>query len=472
MVYERLPWFMLFETSECYHQLAVANDPRRCYRGIMEHFLERLRHTVWDRDPRQDSRPMRCLVYLLRLGYGIFLKFSDGILTLRAMSLVYTTLLSLVPLLAVSFSVLKAFGVHNQIEPFLMEFLLPLGQEGVDIANNIIGFVENIKVGVLGAVGIAFLFYTVISLVQKIEEALNGIWCVESSRGVGRRFADYLSVILIGPVLIFTAVTVAASVRNSAAVQWLAGIEPFGTLIVLVSKLAPWVMVCGAFAFVYGFVPNTRVKPSAALAGGVFTGVLWFTTGRLFAAFVVDSSSYSAIYSGFAGVVLFMVWLYVGWLIVLVGAQVSFYWQNPDFLDPKDQETHLSHHQRERLGLAIMALVGHAHYFNTSPWTQEGLANRLALAPEPLTDLLHRLERAGLLVASDGTPPAWYPARDIETITLLEMLDIIRRDPDEPDKLKGELEPVQMLVEELDRTVSATLASRSLKEIVVDMDGR
>ncbi len=433
----------------------------------MEHYLQRLRHAIWDRDLHQDSPLVRCLVYIVRLTYGIFLKFSDGILTLRAMSLVYTTLLSLVPLLAVSFSVLKAFGVHNQIQPFLMEFLLPLGQEGVDIANTIIGFVENIKVGVLGAVGIAFLFYTVISLVQKIEEALNAIWCVESSRGVGRRFADYLSVILIGPVLIFTAVTVAASVRNSAAVQWLASIEPFGTLIVVVGKLAPWFMMFGAFAFVYGFVPNTRVKPSAALAGGVFTGVLWFTIGRVFAAFVVDSSNYSAIYSGFAGVVLFMIWLYVGWLIVLVGAQVSFYWQHPDFLDPDDEETQLSPHQRERLGLAIMALVGHAHYWNTPPWTQEGLANRLALAPEPLTELLRRLERAGLLVASDGVPPAWYPARDIETITVLEVLDAIRRDPDEPDKLKGELGPVGQLVESLDQAAESALDGRSIKDLVL-----
>ena len=132
--------------------------------------------------------PIRLLVVLVR-------QFVAGELNLRAMSLVYTTLLSIVPLLAVSFSVLKGFGVHNQVEPLLLNFLQPLGSRGVELSNNIIGFVENIKVGVLGSLGLLFLLYTVVSLIQKVESSFNYVWQVERLRGLAQRFSNYLSVI-------------------------------------------------------------------------------------------------------------------------------------------------------------------------------------------------------------------------------------------------------------------------------------
>jgi membrane protein len=141
----------------------------------------------------------------LRLLLALVRDISEGELTLRAMSLVYTTLLSLVPLLAVSFSVLKAFGVHNQIEPMLMQFLAPFGPKGREIAFKIVEFVENMKVGILGAVGLALLLYTVVGLIQKIENAFNFTWHVKQSRSLPQRFSGYLSVIIIGPVLVFSA---------------------------------------------------------------------------------------------------------------------------------------------------------------------------------------------------------------------------------------------------------------------------
>ena len=142
------------------------------------------------------------LVKTLRLLAVSSRDFSEGLINLRAMSLVYTTLLSLVPLLAVSFSVLKGFGVHNQIEPLLLNFLAPLGPKGGEIAASIIGFVENLNVKVLGAVGLAVLLYTVFSLIQKIEDAFNDIWRVRRQRSLARKISDYMSVLLIGPVLI------------------------------------------------------------------------------------------------------------------------------------------------------------------------------------------------------------------------------------------------------------------------------
>src|SRR5690554_3525323 len=176
------------------------------------------------------------------------------------MSLVYTTLLSIVPLLALSFSVLKALGVHQRMEPFLFQFFQPMGPEGVEMAERILGFVDNMKVGVLGSVGLGLLVYTVVSLVQKIERSFNMIWRVPEMRSMAQRFSNYLSVIMVGPLLMVSAIGISATIFSSEMVQQVMAIEPFGSLIVAVSRFTPFFLVVAAFTFVYIFIPNTRVK--------------------------------------------------------------------------------------------------------------------------------------------------------------------------------------------------------------------
>ncbi len=250
--------------------------------------LQRSRNQLVDwmwRDKLRTCTPARrLLLSALRLGYVMLRELLGGQLNLRAMSLVYTTLLSLVPLLAVSFSVLKGFGVHNQIEPILFNFLEPLGEKGREVGEQIIGFVENVKAGVLGSVGLAFLLYTVISLIQKVESAFNFVWQVDRLRSLSQRFSSYLSVILIGPVLVFSALGITASFMSLDLVQRLLTIEPFGYLFVVASKLMPYVLICAAFTFIYVFIPNTRVRVGAALVGALVGGVLWQSTGCAFAA--------------------------------------------------------------------------------------------------------------------------------------------------------------------------------------------
>ncbi len=288
----------------------------------------RLEHYLWPKDKRMPAVQLR-LFKALRVVYAAISDLTSGELSLRAMSLVYTTLLSIVPLLALSFSVLKAMGAHNEIEPFLFQFLAPLGDQGVGIGENIIGFIDNIKVGVLGSLGLGLLIYTVLSLVKKIENAFNMIWHVEATRSISERFSSYLSVILIGPVLMVSAVGLTATVMNSSVVSYFAAIEPFGSLIILATKLLPYIMVMGVFTFIYIFVPNTRVRLGSAMLGAVVAGFLWETSSLLFAAFVVASTKYTAIYSSFAVVIMLLIWLYINWLILLFGSSLAFYIQNP-----------------------------------------------------------------------------------------------------------------------------------------------
>ncbi len=284
---------------------------------------------LWHTDANQLPKWRGLALRATRIAYALVRDMREGQLTLRAISLVYTTILSLVPLLAISFSILKGFGVHNQVEPMLLNLLAPLGNKGVEITERIVGFVDNVKVGVLGSLGFVLLFYTVVSLMQKIERAFNYVWQIKSERSMGQRFRDYISVLVVGPSLVFASVGITASVMPPSAVEALSAIEPFSTLVELVGRILPYMMIMAAFAFMYMFIPNTRVQLRPALIGGLVAGLLWNSVGWAFASFVVSSAKHTAIYSTFATLVFFLIWLYLGWLILLIGSNIAFYVQYP-----------------------------------------------------------------------------------------------------------------------------------------------
>ncbi|HSE83587.1 MAG TPA: YihY/virulence factor BrkB family protein, partial [Thermodesulfobacteriota bacterium] len=425
---------------------------------------------IWYIDTRSLDRSRAFLIKTLRLIYAFVREFSERELPLRATSLVYTTLLSLVPLLAFSFSVLKGFGVHNQIEPFLSQFLAPLGAEADKITRNIIDFVENVDVRVLGSLGLATLIYTVISLVQKMEEALNHIWKIEKPRSFTRRFSDYLTIILIGPVLLFTAVGLTASVMSNAIVQKLISIEPLGTVIYLLGKLVPYVFVTVAFTFIYMLMPNTKVRFGSALLGGLIAGVIWQTAGWGFALFITSSARYPAIYSSFAVIILFMIWLYVNWLILLIGAEISFCHQNLKFLTLKKEVFNLSNRLKEKLSFLIMYLIGHNYYYNKERWTLDSLVDYLGLPHEPIQNTLRQLEGGGLILETGDNPPAFIPAKDIETIKLKEILDTARRNKDDPHSIERRffsIPEVDPVIKRIDESIEHILGEETVKDLIL-----
>ncbi len=316
----------------------------------------------------------RSLVMPVRLVTALGQDLWGGQLTLRAMSLVYTTLLSLVPLLAISFSVLKGFGVHNQIEPFLLKTLEPLGEKGAEITRNIIQFVDRIEVGVLGFLGILLLFYTVVSLLQKIERALNYIWHVPTERSIAHKVRDYLLAVMLGPILVIGATGIIASLMSSAVMQSITAIGPIGQLVELAGQLTSLALVVGAFTFIYTFLPNTPVRLGPALAGGVIAGLLWAVTGWGFASFIVNSANYTAIYSAFATLILFMIWLYLVWLIVLVGSAVSFYVQNPHYIGIRREAARYGIALIEKVALLAAYHIVRDWYKGEEPWSADRLA--------------------------------------------------------------------------------------------------
>ena len=265
----------------------------------------------------------------LRFTSVLWARFQEDLLNLRAMALTYTTLVSLVPFLAVTFSVLKAFGIQHQLEPLLVQGLQPLGAEGEEIRRRLIELIDQLPVGVLGAVGAVGLFYTTISLIGRIEEALDCIWRVRRARTWGEQFRDYLGVLLVGPLVVSAAFALIASAHNHALVLDIIAIKPFGFFVVLLTRVTPFILLWATFTFIYKFLPNTYVRLASALVGGVVAAVLWLLGGTAFAALVAGSASYPAIYSSFAILIIFFIWLYIAWLIVLVGAEVAHLHQYP-----------------------------------------------------------------------------------------------------------------------------------------------
>jgi membrane protein len=434
-------------------------------------FSARIHQMLWEEDLASAGPLRRRAIFLLRLVYAVARDLAEGQLTLRAMSLVYTTLLSLVPLLALSFSVLKAFGVHNQVRPMLLTLLAPLGDKGLEMTEHVIGFVENIRVGVLGAVGLGLLIYTVTALLQKVESAFNFVWHVRSPRPIAQRFSQYLSVLTVGPVLVFSAVGITATLASAGLVQSLMAIEPLGTLLKFAGRLLPYLFVIAAFAFVYVLMPNTRVRVRSALVGAAIAGFLWQTLGWGFATFIAASTKYTAIYAGFAIVIMAMIWLYLNWLIVLVGASFSFYYQNPAQLSAPWRELQLSNRLKEKLALLLIAHIGRHFYYSASvpAWTPETLARELDTPLEVLQPILQAMIQGGFVIETADEPPTYLPARDFETVPVKALLDAIRTAGEDP-ALKTERLPadpsVDALLARLDSAVGDSVSGQMLRDLV------
>jgi membrane protein len=433
--------------------------------------LRAVETAIWRTPPEPVPAWKACLLRALRTTVVLIRDIAQGQLTLRAMSLVYTTLLSIVPLLALSFSVLKAFGVHNQTEPMLRRFLAPLGPKGEEVSHQIIQFIQNMNVGVLGSLGLALLLYTAVSLVQKIEESFNFIWHVSQPRSLGERFSRYLSVLLVGPILLFAAIGMTATAMNIGIVRDVLALEPFGQLVYELGKVMPYLLVIAAFTFIYMFIPNTRVQFGPALLGGIVGGVLWQSAGMAFAVFVASSTNYSAIYSGFAILILFLIWLYLSWLILLFGVSVAFYQQHPEYLVAEGGEPRLSNRMRERLALVIASLIADHYVTGRAAWTFRQLTQALGVPMHAVDVVLAALEQAKLFVESKDDPPAYLPARDLGAISVKQLLEAVRSAGEDRFLNPGALPvsaPVAEVLAHLDLALTAATRDLTLRDLAAD----
>ena len=425
---------------------------------------------VWG-DHLEKTGPLgRFAAVVLRYIYGLGRDIVFGQLTLRAMSLVYTTLLSVVPLIAFSFSVLKGLGKHKELEPLLYDFLAPLGPQGEQITQQVIALVDNVKGSVLGGVSLAFFIYTAISMVQKVEESFNYVWYVSKPRSFARRFSEYFFVLLIGPILMVTALGMLTSIRSNAVVQMILTNESLGRIFVVGSQLTPYLLITGVFTFLYMYMPNTKVKFKAALVGGLAGGFLWASAGAFFATFILYASRTQLIYSGFAVAITTLIWLYLSWLILLIGAQLAFYFQQPAFLRIGRREPRLSNSMRERLALNVMYLVGKAFRNPDATTSIREISQQLSMPSIALAPVTNALESAALLITTENEE--LLPGREMARIPLNDILAVVRtqgetgsfRDP-------AWTEEIDALGAEMDSALARVSAEKTLSDLLDGAEG-
>ncbi|HET8761517.1 MAG TPA: YihY/virulence factor BrkB family protein, partial [Nitrospiria bacterium] len=281
-----------------------------------------------------------------------------------------------------------------------------------------------------------------------------------------RKFTDYLSVVLVGPVLVVTALGLLASVQSQTLVQRMLHFEPLGSSVLTLAKLVPFLLLAGVFSFIYKFVPNTEVRLGSALVGGISAAALWGLAGMAFAKFVAGSGQYGAIYSGFAIVLLLLIWLYAAWLIVLVGAQVAFFHQHPTAYQSTMMWQHQTPALRERIALMVAAALTRRFLKGEGPVRPADLARDLHLAASLVDEQVDQLVKHGVLGRTTD-PQGVTLLKPPESTPLHEVLDAIREVKASevliPTHAK---DPVADALRRRDQAVEKALAGWTLQSLV------
>ena len=439
--------------------------------------LNTVRDPIWRDDLDKQPPFKRAILLTLRIIDNLVQDLIEGQLSLRATSLVYTTIFSLVPLLALSFSVLKSFGVHNRVQTLLNTLLRPLGAEAQVLSENILDFVDRLQVGALGSLGLILLVYTVVSLIQKIEDSLNYIFKAGRGRELIRQFSDYLTLIFVGPILYVTVGGITAALLSQQTVQDVLALQPVGLGFYLLTRITPFFLIALTFTLTYLFIPNAQVHFKTAFIGGLCAALLWQIGGFLFTAFVVSSTQYNAVYLGFAIVILLLTWFYVLWLIMLVGAQIAFYLQHPYFISRNKHRYDTGDDQREMLALAFMYLVAHAYMRHESPPTVDQAVQILRIPGFRLLPVLDKLLERGLVLQVGSSPVGHVPGMDLGNIHLHEII-LASRQPARPNPDLDAIElpaAVAQIQGRLSQAILTSFGAHSLRDLVLenlDHDGQ
>lgn len=403
--------------------------------------------------------------WLLQLGVMIAQGFVRDRLLLRASALAYFTVLSLVPLLAIAVSLVGSLGLGGGVARLVVEQIAAGSPEA---QTYILGVIEDANFRGLSSLGAAALFLTTVLGIGSIEGALNEIWGVRQFRPWARRLPDYLAVLVVAPLLLGVALSLATTLRNEWLVQRLLEIPAFQLAWELGLRHAPTLVLAAGFAFLYGFLPNTSVRPTSALIGGLVAGVLVSIAQNAYLGFSIGATRANALYGGFALLPLLFVWIYVFWAIVLLGAELAFAHQNLPLYRREVQGRVAGPAEREAVGLRIALEVARAFRDAAPAWTAEGLSEALRVPVRTVRSVLAELETGQVVVALDAPerPGAWQLGRPAERILVSDVLAALRgpRETSAGDPLLASA--LGQVLAELDEADAKGAASRSLAEVL------
>ena len=401
-------------------------------------------------------------VNLVRAVYiGIYKSIADNV-QFKAYGLTYITTLSIVPVLAVSFAVAKGMGMAGALRELLFTHVTGVQPE---VLESILEYVENTNARTLGIVGVLFLFYTVTKMISTMERAFNEIWNVAEERPLFRKFTDYVSIVTVCPVLFLVATTVTASLSSNTFVEYLMRFRYLTSLVAFALSLGPYVLAWLAIGVIYQLLPNTRVPVMSAISGGLIAGIVWQLVQNLYITFQVGVAKYNAIYGSFASLPLFLIWLYLSWLILLFGAEIAYAFHgfgrvHPRYLRGRDASSD------EVLVMKLYLMMAKRFYAGEPAWSARDFGMGLGVDQKLVNTILGMLEASGLVVKLVDAPPRFQPSRDLETISLAQVMQSVR----EPLYASRGEDPVEKRLEEILREVRCMseekLSRISVKELV------
>lgn len=421
---------------------------------------------LWQQDCAQLPLWERAALRTSQIVVAIVRDLLQGQLSLRAMSLVFTTVIGFFPLLALTFAVLKGLGVHNALEPALLTLLQPLGAEAETFTADILGYVDAIQVELIGITSVGLLLYFVLDMMRKIESSFNYIWSVRQGRSWSSRVSEYLFAVIVSPLLLFLSITITSSVNTNLFSSLLENLSYGIFIIEFVAFIAPIFLMSLAFAFAYSFLPNTRVQFGSAFIGGLVTTIIWKLMGSVFQDFFIASARES-IYLAFASVVAVMFFVYIGWLVALIGSSIAYYHQYPSKARIVRGESNLSIAQQEELGLSVAAAIINRFNAGLAPLDEIELAQTLSGHPLVIEDSLLALEKIGLISRTADEPPHYLPTKSVASCTLFDVWKALRSynaDTFKSTSASNDQRLVKDFYERLDETIEKELGNRTFSD--------
>lgn len=435
---------------------------------------------IWDVRLRELPRPRAALYWVARVLHAIVTGLFDDRLSFRAAALTYFTVLSVVPFLAFAFAVLKGFGVYatfieGTVQPYVDE-TFAANETLYDAITRILQFVDQTDVSRLGTLGVVVLAYAAVALVANVETALNHIFGAKSRRPLLRQVTDYVTLLVIAPLLLLVATTLSAAAQSSSVVRFLRESLRLGPIIDFSLGLGALAGVAVALFAMYVILPNVRVRVRAALAGAAVAALLWQGALVLHVRSQMGVARYNALYSVLGAIPIFLVWTYVSWLVVLVGARIAALHQGGE-TRPGAGERRADPELDEALAVALAARVARDFVEGVPPRPPAALAEHLDVPAPMLERILAALVRAGILArVVSGRGVGFLPARDVDAIRAEEVRDALRHDP-EVDPLRSlaerRLEPgLVALLREADERRRASPQNLTLRELASLERGR
>ncbi len=400
---------------------------KKTFANPLSRSVQFLKTDIWRIRSSKLSKQKSFWIRQLRIVLLAIRGFAEDKCQLRASALTFYSLLSIVPVVAMAFGIAKGFGFEKVLEKELIENFQ--GQE--EVLGRIIAFarslLDNTQGGVIAGVGIAVLFWSVIKVLGHIESSFNDIWGVKKARNIGRKFTDYLSIMLICPILVITAssITVLITSQVTLIVEKLSFLGPLADVIIFSLKILPYGVIWVVFTFIYVFMPNRKVQLKSGLSAGVIAGTLYQVVQWVYITFQVGVSNYGAIYGSFAALPLFLIWLQLSWLIVLFGAEVSFAEQNVETYEFEPDCLKISSSYKRLLSLSVAHLCVKKFEQGQSAPSAEEISHELEIPIRLVNQILFELTQASILseVNRDGSEEIGYhPARSIEDLTVTSVV--------------------------------------------------